>query len=118
MLLLSSFFMLVIPMIPYLEYTIRKEFIIENLCVNIEKPEKQCNGKCHLEKQLEKEAKKVNDSEAPLLPQNEKEELPEYLIAEQISTAPRKTIVMTGSENQGRYFYQYVQSIFHPPMKV
>ncbi len=116
MLLLSSFFMLVIPMIPYLEYTIRKEFIIENLCVNIEKPEKQCNGKCHLEKQIEKEAKRVNDTEIPFLPQNEKKELPEYLITEQMSTAPCKARAITGSEYQGRYFYQYVPSIFHPPM--
>jgi hypothetical protein len=117
LLLLSSAFILLIPMIPYLEYIIRKDFIIENFCVNIEKPETQCNGKCHLEKKIEKEAKRVNDREVPFLPQNEKKELPEYLITEQMSTAPCKARAKTGSEYQGRYFYQYVPSIFHPPMK-
>lgn len=35
-----------------LYYQLNIDYIIENYCVNKEKPELQCNGKCHLAKQL------------------------------------------------------------------
>lgn len=40
------------PVIPYLEYFIDYDYIVEVLCINKEEPEIQCNGKCHLKKQL------------------------------------------------------------------
>ncbi|MEO9571009.1 MAG: hypothetical protein ABJH82_10015 [Polaribacter sp.] len=36
--------------IAYFEYNI--DYIIETYCVNKEKPQLQCNGKCHLAKQI------------------------------------------------------------------
>jgi len=33
-------------------YQLNIDYIIETYCVNKEKPELQCNGKCHLAKQL------------------------------------------------------------------
>ena len=42
------------PYYPYLDYVINKEYIVENLCENIEKPELQCDGKCHLAKEIKK----------------------------------------------------------------
>jgi len=39
---------------PYLDYSINKNYISEFLCVNKDKPELGCEGKCHLNKQLEK----------------------------------------------------------------
>lgn len=33
-------------------YTINQEAITEAYCINIDKPEKMCNGKCHIEKIL------------------------------------------------------------------
>ena len=33
-------------------YELNIDYIIENYCVNKEKPELQCNGKCHLKNQL------------------------------------------------------------------
>ncbi len=35
-------------------YELNKEYIAQNLCVNKDKPELQCNGKCYLKKQLDK----------------------------------------------------------------
>lgn len=34
-------------------YLVRQDFIAEHLCVNRDKPEMDCHGKCHLRKQLE-----------------------------------------------------------------
>ncbi len=51
---LSTVFSVVFP---YIEYIINYNYISEVLCINKDKPEKHCNGKCHLKKQLEKSYK-------------------------------------------------------------
>ncbi len=38
--------------VPYLEYQLRKETIVKELCVNRFQPETKCDGKCHLKKQI------------------------------------------------------------------
>lgn len=37
------------------DYLLNKDYIAKVLCVNREKPEMKCNGKCHLAKQLKKQ---------------------------------------------------------------
>ena len=41
-----------VPLI-YLDYEVRKEYITKVLCINKDKPELQCNGKCVLSQKLE-----------------------------------------------------------------
>ncbi len=48
------------PIQPYVEYFLNQDYIAEFLCINKEKPELECNGKCHLVKELEKQ--QGNDS--------------------------------------------------------
>ncbi|GGD21719.1 hypothetical protein GCM10011368_24680 [Hyunsoonleella pacifica] len=43
------------PVQPYIEYVLNQDYIAEFLCVNKDKPKLQCNGKCHLAKQIEKQ---------------------------------------------------------------
>lgn len=38
------------------DYLLNKEYIAKVLCVNRDKPQMKCNGKCHLNKQLQKQA--------------------------------------------------------------
>lgn len=49
----------VIPMV-FIEYELRKDYIIQNFCINKDKPLLKCDGKCYLAKKLnetrEKEA--------------------------------------------------------------
>ncbi|MEM0997969.1 MAG: hypothetical protein AAGN35_12840 [Bacteroidota bacterium] len=40
------------PFAPYLYYTLRYDHIVENFCVNVDKPKLQCNGSCHLASKL------------------------------------------------------------------
>ena len=54
----------VMPLL-YLDYELRKEFIIDNYCVNKDRPELNCDGKCYLatrlaaaEKQEQKQAER------------------------------------------------------------
>lgn len=42
-------------MIVYFNYWLNQEFIAQNLCENREKPQMECNGKCHLKKELNKD---------------------------------------------------------------
>ncbi|WP_147300375.1 hypothetical protein [Dyadobacter luteus] len=41
----------VIPLL-YLDFEIRRDYIIANLCENRNKPQLKCNGKCYLAKRL------------------------------------------------------------------
>lgn len=53
--ILISFKTLVVPFV-YLDFELRKEYIISNLCENRFKPHLHCDGKCYLAKQLQKVA--------------------------------------------------------------
>lgn len=48
------------PILPLVEYVIRYDYIKKELCENKKKPILKCEGKCHLKKQLSKEADTKN----------------------------------------------------------
>ncbi|WP_413513286.1 hypothetical protein [Myroides odoratus] len=50
--LILSLFMFFKPVLPVVEYVVLYDYIKNELCVNRDKPEMQCNGKCHLMKEL------------------------------------------------------------------
>ena len=108
---------LVKPVIPYIHYAVRKKFIIEEYCVNKPVPEKQCNGKCHLEKQVKKSVEDPKQNDMPLPSEREKEEILKYLAAgyadENLFQVERTAV----SGYLGSYSFDFVSSIFHPPMK-
>ncbi len=43
--------MMAIPLL-YLDYNLRKDYIVQNLCENRLKPQMNCNGKCYLAKRI------------------------------------------------------------------
>lgn len=52
---------MVIPAI-FLNYELRKDYIIQNFCVNKDRPELKCDGKCYLAKQI-KAAQQQDENE-------------------------------------------------------
>ncbi|OWW25043.1 hypothetical protein B4Q04_10870 [Zobellia sp. OII3] len=36
------------PVFPILEFVVNQDYIAEFLCINTDKPELECNGKCYL----------------------------------------------------------------------
>ena len=48
-----AFKMLMAPII-FADYELRKDFIIKNYCINKNRPELHCDGKCYLAEQLKK----------------------------------------------------------------
>lgn len=47
-------------------YELNIDYIIETYCVNKEKPELQCNGKCHLANQLSNDSSDTSDKSSYL----------------------------------------------------
>ncbi|EHQ44533.1 hypothetical protein [Myroides odoratus] len=60
------------PVLPVVEYVVLYDYIKNELCVNKDKPELECNGKCHLKKEMahasdtKTEKNKVNFASAEL----------------------------------------------------
>ena len=107
---------LVKPAIPYLEYIVRKDFIIEKFCINKEKPELQCNGKCHLNKQAQKAADEAPVKEFPYRPLSENNELTVFLIETEVMAEKPYVLGLIMTYYIKSYFYQFIPDIFHPPM--
>lgn len=42
------------PIMPLIEYNVNKDYIVNVLCENRNKPELACGGKCYLNKKIEK----------------------------------------------------------------
>lgn len=109
--------MLVKPIVPVFQYVFDYEYISEVLCINKEKPELQCNGKCHLMKELAKasEDEKPTSSDK----KNHHSEV-EILFIEELNTflIEQNKIVF---DNQNTTVYSNLYSllncktIFHPP---
>ncbi len=109
-------FIMIKPVVPYLEYMVRRGYIIENLCINKEEPEKQCNGKCHLEKQVEKEVSGSDKEGVPLPPRNDREELQEYLLTGLSEYRALPVRELDKSMYYWSYSFQYIPFVFHPPL--
>lgn len=109
--------MLVKPILPVLEYVVNYEYISKVLCVNKDKPKMQCNGKCHLMKELAK----ASDAEKPLS-SDKKIVSPifEVLFFEEIKSIKIAPICFGTKENINQAYsnlYSHLNSgsVFHPP---
>ena len=109
-------FMLVKPAIPFMEYLVRKDFIIENFCINRNKKEMKCNGKCHLKEQVKKEASEPIDEDVPYQPQKDRNEGTDYLMGQKLADRPHQNQALLMTSYSMDYTFQYIPSIFHPPM--
>jgi len=110
----------VIPLL-YLDFEIRRDYIVANLCENRNRPMLNCNGKCYLAKRLA-EAKK----------QEEKQAESDYL-TKLFSSATDLSALYRADINKSEYVlrtlepvkfdyntafrsFNHIQDIFHPPL--
>jgi hypothetical protein len=108
---------LLVPVV-YLDFEMRKDYIIQNLCENRFKPQMNCNGKCYLAKKLHKIAEDNATKETQKQSQSMKK-----IIEEVFDTTPLFSVDL-GFKNlspKSNYppFIAHVQgftlSLFHPP---
>jgi len=109
--------MLLKPILPVLDYIVNYEYISKVLCVNKSKPKLQCNGKCHLMKELAK----ASENEVPISSDKKiTSQQFEVLFLEEIKSFKIISIFFYNKQKiyssySNLYFYLNCASVFHPP---
>ncbi|MBI4931444.1 MAG: hypothetical protein HY841_11815 [Bacteroidetes bacterium] len=97
----------------YTDYYINKDNIAKVLCINKDKPQMHCEGKCHLKKQLEEQDK---EEQSPVNPVKEKNEI--QLFSQNNSDIHLFSPSVT-NELISYYSFplsdKHLLSVFHPP---
>jgi len=104
------------PIIPLAEYLINQEYIAEFLCINKDKPQLNCDGKCYLAKKLRvqeenkrKNIPKINlENHFHIVNKNHFSIQPYDPISGQ-KFNPIESVVFSSS---------YINDVFHPPQEV
>ncbi|MBD3581473.1 hypothetical protein [Flavobacterium selenitireducens] len=114
---ITAFLFLLKPVLPVVEYALNYDYIVVYLCENRAEPEMQCNGKCHLMKELAK----ASETEKPASQNDKKGFSPIELFCNiDVNTAVSDEIPVT--ENRIGYFHTtsnpvgFDGSVFHPPV--
>jgi hypothetical protein len=103
----------------YTNFKFNQGFIARVLCINQDKPEMKCNGKCHLKKQL-KEADDIDQN--PVAPKNKKDNVKINLFFFRLFKRPSHFVY---NQNK-KQLYQYTKTLkdgfistdFKPPAKL
>ena len=109
--------MLLKPALPVIDYVVNYEYISKVLCVNKAKPKLQCNGKCHLMKELAKSS----ENEAPISSDKKiTSQQFEVLFFEEIKPFKIAAVYFFGTKKANSnysnlYFRLNSISVFHPP---
>lgn len=104
-------------MLPILEYAAFYDYIKNELCINQDKPEMQCNGKCHLKTELAKASNSENDSE-----KNHYVSVEDSIVFFQNTKInysclfPKERNEKINSSYNISYKFNYTNFIFHPPL--
>ncbi len=97
-----------------LDYYKNKDYIASTLCINKDKPQKKCEGKCHLNKQLAKTQEKGEEKNAP--ENNVKTELSPSILSDALAFFfPLKSAENYQDFLQSSYSRICSIDFFHPP---
>lgn len=95
------------------DYILNRKFISATLCVNKEKPEMHCEGKCYLNKKLKQQDKQ--DKQAPVT-KNEQLTIQPFFVPELFSLSDARSLIKpTFFIKDEGLAYSSPNSIFHPP---
>ena len=97
-----------------IEYQANKEYIMEFLCINRDKPQLECEGKCQLTKKL----KVQHDTDKQANERGQKQEVQVNLYCQSLFSlflTTRPTIVSYPSAYWSGHTVVTYHSIFHPP---
>jgi hypothetical protein len=110
-LLFGIFFQTISKLAYIVSYSVNKNYIAKNLCENRGKPKMNCNGKCHLKKQLERAEK--NESQGKADSKEKWENL--YCTSFHSFFFPKGNLVPCIFNYQTALLSQQPHSVFHPP---
>ena len=113
---LIAFLLLFKPLFPVVEYAFDYDYISKVLCINKEKPQMKCNGKCHLMKELAKNA----ETEKPASEKKNNFKDVENLVPPTVSTTTfqpkiKAENLLVNSAYTNLYKSVFELTTFHPP---
>ena len=117
MIFIFAIFLTLRPIVPIVSYVVNYDYISTELCENKDDVEMECNGKCHLKKELAKEiqennhiseSKKVNFVETSLLFCSDIEP---FTFNRVLFEEENKSLISYSNLYQKENIY----TIFHPP---
>lgn len=91
-------------LLPYLNYQLNYTYISSILCENKDNPDTNCEGKCHLKKELKKAAEKETSEQAVSQKTAETEEIPDTDVHQEYHA-------MVLIEN---YFLPFLYQLYYP----
>lgn len=115
--ILFTFYMVLRPLVPLVEYAVNYDYITKVLCINKARAEVHCNGKCYLSKELAK----TNDSEtSPFqkLKNSGQKILDTYILPEpaEIMTTEKHLFFNFNFIYETAYSFLFLSHIFKPPV--
>ncbi|MBU2919885.1 hypothetical protein KO504_00900 [Winogradskyella psychrotolerans] len=115
--LFLALFMLLKPTIPFVEYAAFYDYIKNELCVNKDKPELACNGKCHLKKELAKasDSEKSNDKNHSSSTEHQVVFFQDIFDDNLVIAVNTEHLKIESSYNK-IYKFDFMNFIFHPPL--
>ncbi|MEO9512407.1 MAG: hypothetical protein ABJP86_01040 [Flavobacteriaceae bacterium] len=103
------------PITPLVEYVVYEDYVAEFLCVNKDRQELECKGKCYLMERLSEQ----NEQKKQSLPKIAMEEYPigfvDFLYISAKNELVSKCIDLSFYSNH--YSFIFSSSDFHPPNK-
>jgi hypothetical protein len=118
--IIITFLLLAKPILPVLDYWVNYKYIANELCENQDQPELECNGKCHLKKELAKAATEESSTSKDKK-QVSKQEIEILFCQETFQFESKKTSVVyteTATYYFNNYFHLNSSKIFHPPTSI
>lgn len=103
------------PVMPVFDYVINQDYIAEYLCINKDKPEMHCDGKCYLMQMLAEE----NQQKKQNLPAIDLREYPIGFV-QVLQLAKQEEVPVTTTQNityVEQYSFLFNHTLFHPPNK-
>lgn len=98
----------------YFDFWLNQDFIAQNLCENKDKPQMECNGKCHLKKELKKDDERKE--------KENKQQVEDILFVNNATTTHfsfNSCFFIEKEQNFAFVLHQktksFSSSIFHPP---
>ncbi|NLR80350.1 hypothetical protein [Chitinophaga eiseniae] len=96
------------------QFQVNQAFIARELCENRNKPQMHCNGRCHLKKELDRDARQEKNNNTG---KNKYEVMFVETIHAFTSTTPKNNINVTPFYKDP-YLDTFTIAIFHPPQSV
>jgi hypothetical protein len=103
------------PITPFFEYYLRKDYIAKNLCVNRDKPNSCCHGKCYLKKQLANESEPTEADHKDNSRKTNHNEISVFIIKKTDLPILIDESVSNRATFNNFYCYSFLPEIFVPP---